>query len=241
MICPKCGTENTAGNRFCMKCGADMTAATPVEASSVEASSAGATGSSVGYTPTPQSAMSGDPTPGTQERYGAAGYAPDSNGYTAPPQFAPNPASYGAGPNAGMVNQGQLAGLGGRLLAYIIDALLIFAAAIVVVIIAAILNAIHLGAVGVILFIALYVGAIVYQPYCWVARAGQTIGHQAMHMRVVKMDGGPITIGTAIVRVIGFIVDSIIFGLPIGLLWCLWDAKKQCWHDKIANTVVVQA
>ncbi len=238
MTCPKCGTENAAGNRFCMKCGADMTAATPVEASS-----AGATGSGSGYTPTPtpQPAMSGDPPRGTQERYGAAGYAPDSNGYTAAPQFAPNPASYGAGPNAGMINQGQLAGLGGRLLAYIIDALIIFAAAIVVVIIAAILNAIHLGAVGVLLFIALYIGAIVYQPYCWVARAGQTIGHQAMHMRVVKLDGGPITIGTAIVRFIGFIVDSIIFGLPIGLLWCLWDAKKQCWHDKIANTVVVQA
>jgi zinc-ribbon domain len=32
MSCPACGTENPAGNRFCMKCGAAMTAAGPVEA-----------------------------------------------------------------------------------------------------------------------------------------------------------------------------------------------------------------
>ncbi len=34
MTCPRCGTENPTGNRFCMKCGTDMIATAP-EASSV--------------------------------------------------------------------------------------------------------------------------------------------------------------------------------------------------------------
>ncbi len=235
MTCPRCGTENAAGNRFCMKCGADMTATTPVEASS-----AGATGSGFGYTPQP--AMSGDPSPGMQERYGGAGYAPGSNGYTAPPQFAPNPAGYGPGPNVGMVDLNQLAGIGPRFVSYIIDALVVIAGLIVVGIVAAILGAIHLGAINVLLFFVYYVAAIVYMPYFWVTRAGQTIGMKAMHVRVVKTNGSPVTVGSAILRIIGFyIVDSIIFGIPVGILWCLWDAKRQCWHDKMADTIVIRA
>ncbi len=244
MTCPRCGTENPTGNRFCMKCGADMTATAPAETSS-------AGGTTPGYSYTAGTGTSGGSAPGTQEAYRGTqeAYSSDNNynanagssAYGAAPQFAPPPSSYGAGANMGMVNQGQLASVGGRLIAYIIDFVIIVVAAIVVAIVASILGAIHLGFLGVLLFIAFYVGAVVYQPYCWVKRAGQTIGHQAMHMRVIKSDGSPITVGTAIVRVLGFIVDSIIFGIPVGLLWCLWDAKKQCWHDKIADTVVVQA
>lgn len=244
MTCPRCGTENPTGNRFCMKCGADMIATAP-EASSVgetasDYSQIVGTGASGGSAPAMQEAYSGGNNYNTNTNAGPnANTGP--NAYGASPQFAPPPSSYGAGLNMGMTNPGQLAGVGGRLVAYIIDFVVIVVAAIAVVIVASIFGAIHLGFLGVLLFIAFYVGAVVYQPYCWVKRAGQTIGHQAMHMRVVKIDGGPITAGTAIVRIIGFIVDTIIFGIPVGLLWCLWDAKKQCWHDKIADTVVVQA
>lgn len=242
MTCPSCGTENAAGNRFCMKCGADMTATTPVEAGS-----AGATGSGFGYIP--QSAMSGDPAPmsgdpapGTQERYGNAGYAPGPNGYSAPPQFAPNPLGYGASPTMGVVDLNQLAGIGSRFLSYILDVLVILAGFIVVVIVAAILSAIHLRAIGVLLVFIYDVAAIVYMPYFWVTRAGQTIGMKAMRVRVVKTNGSPVTVGPAILRIIGFyIVDSIIFGIPVGILWCLWDAKRQCWHDKMADTIVIRA
>ncbi len=246
MTCPRCGTENPANNRFCMKCGADMLATAPAEASSAGANAGPATATSFSYTATPGSGAASAPETGTQQEYAGSGgggfnAGANPNAYSAPPQFAPNPAGYGAGPNMGVMDQSQLAGVGGRLLAYIIDAVVIAVAAIVVGIVGAILSAIHLGVLTALLFLLLYVAAVVYMPYFWVTRAGQTIGMQSMHIKVVKTDGGPITVGTAVLRVIGFIVDNIIFGLPIGLLWCLWDPQKQCWHDKIASTLVVRA
>jgi len=200
-----------------MKCGADMTAATPVEASS-----AGATGSGFGYTPQPT--MGGDPAPGTQERYGAAGYVPDSNGYAAPPQFAPNPAGYGSGPTMGIADQGQLVGFWMRLGAYIIDAILL---AIVI----GILRAIHLGGLGSLVDIVYFVGF-------W-STTGQTLGMLALRIKVVREDGRPLTLATGILRYIGFVISVIV--IFIGLLWVIWDPKKQGWHDKIAHTLVVRA
>jgi uncharacterized RDD family membrane protein YckC len=58
---------------------------------------------------------------------------------------------------------------------------------------------------------------------------------------VVKTDGSPLTVGGAIVRYVGYIVDSIIFGLPIGYLWAAFDKDKQAWHDKMAGTYVIKS
>jgi uncharacterized RDD family membrane protein YckC len=63
--------------------------------------------------------------------------------------------------------------------------------------------------------------------------------NKALHIKVVKTDGSPITVGTAIVRYIGYIVNSLIFGLPIGFIWAAFDPQKQGWHDKIAGTYVI--
>ena len=47
--------------------------------------------------------------------------------------------------------------------------------------------------------------------------------------------------GTAIIRLIGlYIIDSIVLGIPIGLLWVFVDKRKRCWHDLLASTVVVK-
>jgi len=39
-------------------------------------------------------------------------------------------------------------------------------------------------------------------------------------------------------RYLGYIVSVI--PCYIGLIWAAFDPKKQGWHDKIANSVVVQ-
>lgn len=39
-------------------------------------------------------------------------------------------------------------------------------------------------------------------------------------------------------RYAGYYLSSLVFGL--GFLWVLWDEKKQGWHDKIANTIVIK-
>jgi uncharacterized RDD family membrane protein YckC len=41
------------------------------------------------------------------------------------------------------------------------------------------------------------------------------------------------------VRYLAYFVS--IIPLFLGVLWVAWDKKKQGWHDKLANTVVVQA
>jgi uncharacterized RDD family membrane protein YckC len=97
-------------------------------------------------------------------------------------------------------------------------------------------------ATGVILVLyALFLIAVVaYFVYFWSQRDGQTIMNKALGIKVVKTDGSPITVGTAIVRYVGYIVDSIIFGLPIGYIWAAFDPNKQAWHDKIAGTYVIK-
>jgi uncharacterized RDD family membrane protein YckC len=82
---------------------------------------------------------------------------------------------------------------------------------------------------------------LLYFPGQWAA-SGQTLGQKALGIMVVREDGQLIGIGRGFLRyLVGMVIlDSIVFGLPIGWLWAAWDTKKQAWHDKIAGTVVVR-
>jgi uncharacterized RDD family membrane protein YckC len=44
--------------------------------------------------------------------------------------------------------------------------------------------------------------------------------------------------GQLIGRYLGYFVSTVPLGL--GLLWVAFDARKQGWHDKLANTVVIR-
>jgi uncharacterized RDD family membrane protein YckC len=71
-------------------------------------------------------------------------------------------------------------------------------------------------------------------------RSGQTLGKQALGIRVADLQGGgPIGPGRAFVRYLGRYVSAIV--LLLGYLWMLWDREKQTWHDKMAGAVVVPA
>jgi len=66
---------------------------------------------------------------------------------------------------------------------------------------------------------------------------GQTPGKRLMGLRVVGDTGEPITLGTAFLRWVGYIVSFV----PkfMRFLWAGADRRKQGWHDKIAGTVVI--
>ena len=70
------------------------------------------------------------------------------------------------------------------------------------------------------------------------AESGQTLGKMVMGVRVVRTDGTNLSHTRAFVRSFGYILSSAIFWL--GFLWALWDRRKQTWHDKIADTMVVR-
>jgi len=79
-----------------------------------------------------------------------------------------------------------------------------------------------------------------------VSRNGQTIAKRLFGMKVVRSDGSKASLGR--IFWLRNVVNTIIMLIPlIGFLYFLVDAlmifgeQRQCVHDKIADTIVVQA
>lgn len=136
------------------------------------------------------------------------------------------------GPAPGM----SFASPGSRLIAYILDGVIQFLIVAVLAILAIVLGAIFFP-LGVIPAIAIIIVSVGYFPYFW-ARDGQTPGMNAMKIKVVRdSDGGPITIGSAILRLIGLWIGLAAF--YIGVIWIFVDKRRRGWQDLIGGTVVV--
>ncbi len=69
------------------------------------------------------------------------------------------------------------------------------------------------------------------------AVSGQTLGKKILGLKIVKVSGEPIGAGAAFLRWVGYLVSALFFWL--GFIWVIFDRKKQGWHDKIAETVVL--
>ncbi len=67
---------------------------------------------------------------------------------------------------------------------------------------------------------------------------GTTFGGIVIGLKVVRLDGGPLDLGLALVRSLSSVLSALALGL--GFFWAGWDRQKQSWHDKIAGTVVVK-
>lgn len=83
-----------------------------------------------------------------------------------------------------------------------------------------------------------FVVSVVYSILFWVNYDGATPGKKLLAIKVVTSDGKPVNYATSLVRYFGYILS--LLPLALGYLWVIWDKKKQGWHDKIANTVVVK-
>jgi uncharacterized RDD family membrane protein YckC len=137
------------------------------------------------------------------------------------------PQSFGA--------SGPRAGFWARFGALFIDGIVIGIIPIILIAIGSGSNSSGLLAFGYVLYI---VGAIAYYVYFEGGPTGQTLGKRAMGIRVIDFNtGGPIGHGRAFIRLIGRIVSQ--FLCYLGYFWMLWDKERQCWHDKMANDVVV--
>jgi uncharacterized RDD family membrane protein YckC len=78
---------------------------------------------------------------------------------------------------------------------------------------------------------------LLYLPLFWGTR-GQTPGMMPFGLQIRRTDGSRIGLARAFLRLLGFIIAAIPFYL--GLIWAGFDSRKQGWHDKIADTVVVR-
>jgi uncharacterized RDD family membrane protein YckC len=123
---------------------------------------------------------------------------------------------------------GELAGLGERFVARLIDGLILGC-------LTGILFGLFRGPGG---GAGLLIG-FVYEWYFLTQRDGQTPGKLVMGLRVVRTNAAPLNTVDAGIRYLGYYIGSAFFSL--GLLWALFDDKRRCWHDFFAGTLVVRA
>jgi uncharacterized RDD family membrane protein YckC len=187
------------------------------------------------------------------------GYPP-TTGYSVPAGARPS------GPGRPGVPSGPggapLAEFSDRLLAYLLDSLILGAAMAVpmlAVIIGVVLimgdsmtagspqDAVRFLIFEVVFFVVVFplMAAATYLYFVTLMhRTGQTFGKRVMKIRVVRsLDGGPIDIRAARRRWVTTHLANLIapyFNWADGL-WQLWDQPyRQCLHDKCASTVVVK-
>ena len=177
---------------------------------------------------------------------------PPSGGYPPPPPL-PQPGGYPAPQGYGLAPQVTYGGFWIRLVAYIIDAVIIFIPIFVLALVIGLIASLAGGAASnssnnqatavagtgatLIIQIIAFVITVGYFVYFW--GQGQTLGMRVFHLRVADANTGlPIGYGRAALRYLGYIISAVV--CYIGLIWAAFDGRKQGWHDKIANTVVLQ-
>lgn len=90
---------------------------------------------------------------------------------------------------------------------------------------------------GPVDFLISYVLPAIATVWFWL-RYQATPGKLALRAYVVDATtGSPITMWQALIRYVGYFVSLLPLGL--GYIWVVFDERKQSWHDKMANTLVV--
>ena len=104
---------------------------------------------------------------------------------------------------------------------------------------AAFLDLVLVGVVGALIggFPQAFIVVLAYFTGMW-AWKGTTIGGIVLGLKVVRVDGQPLTFTVALVRAFATAFATVIFFL--GILWIAWDKEKQGWHDRIAGTIVLR-
>jgi uncharacterized RDD family membrane protein YckC len=81
--------------------------------------------------------------------------------------------------------------------------------------------------------------SLAYNWYFLTHHNGQTPGKMLMGIRVVKTNGMALTGADVVVRYIGYYLNSLPFFFGAGWWWAIFDGQHQGFHDKLAQTYVV--
>lgn len=129
----------------------------------------------------------------------------------------------------------ELASISARFGAYFIDGIILGVVAVSALVLIGLVWGDAAEFLMQFLALVFYVG---YYWYFWTRRDGQTPGKSVLGIRVVKVDGSPLSDVDAVIRAIGYQISSLICG--IGYIWAIFDKNNQAWHDKLARTYVVR-
>jgi uncharacterized RDD family membrane protein YckC len=176
--------------------------------------------------------------------------------------FAPTPWK-GAQLGRPAEGPGALAHPGRRLAARALDWLLLLPLFVVLLVVTLLIAAPHFGPifptvnaddstnqVGTPGFVWIYltvaacgfVTGLAMVAYETVATAtfGRTLGKAWLHIRPVRIDGATLGWGRSFGRAaIGWLAGFLSWIGLLDPLWCLWDDKRQCIHDKVADSIVI--
>ncbi len=125
-----------------------------------------------------------------------------------------------------------------RLVAWIIDLTILLAAMVLIYTVFFVIGALGIAYVLSLLVAFSYFTLLIGGP------RGQTFGMSAVGIAVRdERTGNPIGYGRAFLRYLLMAVFSWALFVPlvIDCLWPLWDRGRQAWHDKAAQSVVIDA
>jgi len=158
-------------------------------------------------------------------------------------------------PSSGVVVQGgnvEYAGFGIRLLAWLIDFLVLLFLSFIIALISGFFIAFLLIYVSIVSadssivrflsdFIGGFIGfsvTLLYFTLFWSSKFQGTPGKIVLGLKIVDVNGNKISYSTALIRYISTFISSLLLG--IGYLLIIFDGKKQALHDKFASTYVIK-
>jgi uncharacterized RDD family membrane protein YckC len=136
----------------------------------------------------------------------------------------------------------QVAGLGTRAIAQLLDLLIVGVILIAVFLFAFAVNALANSSAAATL-VAILGGFLVIFGYFWISEAlwsGQTVGKRAFRLRAVGDRGEPLTFLQAGVRNVVRIVDFLPYGYGVGMVVLFANGKGKRLGDLAAGTIVVK-
>jgi uncharacterized RDD family membrane protein YckC len=134
----------------------------------------------------------------------------------------------------------QVAGLGTRAIAQVLDLLIVSGLLLAVYFVAL---AVSLAGSSIAVIVGLIGGFVVIFGYFWVSEAlwsGQTIGKKAFRLRAVGDRGEPLTFAQAGIRNIVRIVDFLPYAYGVGLIVLFVNGRGKRLGDLAAGTIVVK-
>ncbi len=133
----------------------------------------------------------------------------------------------------------EIAGLGDRYLAALIDYFIFFAYLLGVGLLIEALDAWRLFDAEIIYVVIIFLPLALYHPICEIIFDGQSIGKMARKIKVVKIDGTQVSIGSYLLRWLFRLVDILLTGGGLAVISIMITKNGQRLGDVVANTTVV--
>ncbi len=133
----------------------------------------------------------------------------------------------------------ETAGLGERILAAMVDYIILFAYAILVMLVYFAVGD-YIKNFTVAFFILMALPAFTYDLICEITMDGQSFGKKLLGIKVVKLDGTQPSVGSYLLRWILRIIDISFLGGTVAVVTILLNGKGQRLGDIAAGTTVIR-